>query len=49
MALIFALFASLMSAYAFDYFDSSFRTPAEVVEMLGIPVVVAISKSKKVA
>jgi uncharacterized protein involved in exopolysaccharide biosynthesis len=49
MAMIFALFASVLTAYALDYFDSSFRTPAEVVDMLGIPVVIPISKSRKVA
>jgi hypothetical protein len=31
-------------AYAADYFDSSFHTPAQVIDLLDIPVVVAISK-----
>jgi uncharacterized protein involved in exopolysaccharide biosynthesis len=39
-----ATFVSIMATYAFDYFDSSFHTPAEVIETLGIPVVVSISK-----
>lgn len=44
LALLLAAFLSIMTAYAFDYFDSSFHSPAEVVDMLGIPVVVPISK-----
>jgi uncharacterized protein involved in exopolysaccharide biosynthesis len=32
------------AAYAADYFDSSFHTPAQVVDFLEIPIVVAISK-----
>jgi uncharacterized protein involved in exopolysaccharide biosynthesis len=43
-ALAVALIFSLSSAYAFDYFDSSFQTPAQVRETLGIPIVVAISR-----
>jgi hypothetical protein len=35
---------SLAVAYTVDYFDSSFHAPAEVVDMLGIPVVVAVPK-----
>jgi polysaccharide biosynthesis transport protein len=35
---------SVAVAYTVDYFDSSFHTPAEVVDMLGIPVVVAFPK-----
>jgi hypothetical protein len=31
-------------AYGLEYFDSSFHTPAQVVDMLGIPVVVAVPK-----
>jgi capsular polysaccharide biosynthesis protein len=31
-------------AYLVDYFDSSFHTPAQVIDMLGIPVVVAVPK-----
>jgi uncharacterized protein involved in exopolysaccharide biosynthesis len=44
LALVFATFVSTMTAYAFDYFDSSFHSPSEVVDMLGIPVVVPMSK-----
>lgn len=39
-----ASFIALMTAYAFDYFDSSFRTPGEVADTLGIPVVVTMAK-----
>ncbi len=44
LAFVAAAFLSIMTAYAFDYFDSSFHSPAEVVDMLGIPVVVPMSK-----
>jgi uncharacterized protein involved in exopolysaccharide biosynthesis len=38
------LFASIGAAYTADYFDSTFHTPAEVIDVLGIPVVVAMRK-----
>ena len=31
-------------AYAVDYFDPSFHTPAQVIDILGIPLVVAVPK-----
>jgi len=31
-------------AFVLDYFDSSFRTPAEVLETLRIPVLGAVPK-----
>ncbi|MGO9338921.1 MAG: GumC family protein [Terracidiphilus sp.] len=39
-----AILMSIGTAYTFDYFDSSFHTPAQVIEMMGIPVVIAVSK-----
>jgi uncharacterized protein involved in exopolysaccharide biosynthesis len=39
-----AAFASVGSAYAADYFDSSVRTPAQLSEHLGIPLVVVFPK-----
>jgi len=39
-----ATIASIGSAYAADYFDSSFRTPAQLTEGLGIPLVVVFPK-----
>jgi len=39
-----AVFVSIATIYVVDYFDSSFHTPAEIVDILGIPVVVSISK-----
>ena len=39
-----AAVTSVATAYGLDYLDSSFHTPAQVVDMLGIPVVVAVSK-----
>jgi len=39
-----AIILSLSAAYAADYLDTSFRTSAEVSEMLGVPIVVAIPK-----
>ncbi|QNI33057.1 hypothetical protein H7849_03515 [Alloacidobacterium dinghuense] len=44
LAFVVAAFLSIMTAFAFDHFDSSFHSPAEVVDMLGIPVVVPMSK-----
>jgi uncharacterized protein involved in exopolysaccharide biosynthesis len=44
LALIFAAFAATLTAYGFDHFDSSFHTPADVVDTLGIPVVITMSK-----
>ena len=35
---------SLATAYLIDYFDPSFHTPAQVIDILGIPVVVAVPK-----
>jgi uncharacterized protein involved in exopolysaccharide biosynthesis len=39
-----AIVLSVGSAYAADYFDSSFQDPAQVADTLGIPVVVAFPK-----
>jgi uncharacterized protein involved in exopolysaccharide biosynthesis len=44
LAFVLAAFISVGSVYALDHFDSSFHTPAEVIDILGIPVVVAVSK-----
>jgi len=44
LAFMAALFVSLVTAYGFDYFDSSFHTPADVADTLGIPVVVTMAK-----
>lgn len=44
IALCSATVLSIGTAYAVDYFDSSFHTPAQVIDILGIPVVVAVSK-----
>ncbi|MFZ0745013.1 MAG: Wzz/FepE/Etk N-terminal domain-containing protein [Terracidiphilus sp.] len=46
LAFILAAFMATMTAYAFDYLDSSFHTPSEVVDTLGIPVVITMSKKK---
>ena len=46
LAFVLAAFLATMTTYAFDYFDSSFHTPTEVVDTLGIPVVVTMSKKK---
>ena len=42
--LAFATMLAIAMAYLVDYFDSSFHTPAQVIDMLGIPVVVAVPK-----
>jgi polysaccharide biosynthesis protein PslE len=44
IALGFATLLSIAMAYIMEYFDSSFHTPAQVIDMLGIPVVVAVPK-----
>jgi uncharacterized protein involved in exopolysaccharide biosynthesis len=43
-ALAFATILAICMAYLVEYFDSSFHTPAQVIDMLGIPVVVAVPK-----
>lgn len=44
VALGLALVMSVGTVYVLEYFDSSFHTPAQVVDMLGIPVVVAVPR-----
>jgi len=44
VALGIAAMFSLPTAYFIDYFDPSFHTPAQVVDVLGIPVVIAVPK-----
>jgi uncharacterized protein involved in exopolysaccharide biosynthesis len=39
-----AAFVSIAAVFTVDYFDSSFHTPGDVADTLGIPVVVTISK-----
>ena len=40
----FSLFLAICGAYVCDYLDPAFHSPAQVVDTLGIPVVVAIPK-----
>jgi polysaccharide biosynthesis protein PslE len=44
VGLFVAFFMSVGLAFVLDYFDSSFRTPAEVLETLRIPVLGAVPK-----
>jgi uncharacterized protein involved in exopolysaccharide biosynthesis len=44
LALIAALLVSTAWIYLMDYMDSSFHTPAQVIDIMGIPVVIAVSK-----
>jgi uncharacterized protein involved in exopolysaccharide biosynthesis len=44
VALAFATALAIAMAYIIDYFDSSFHTPAQVIDILGISVVVAMPK-----
>jgi uncharacterized protein involved in exopolysaccharide biosynthesis len=44
IALAVAVLVSLSTTYIIDYFDPSFRTPAEVIDILGVGVVVALPK-----
>jgi uncharacterized protein involved in exopolysaccharide biosynthesis len=39
-----AMVISIGTAYAVEYLDPSFHTPAQVIDMMGIPVVIAVSK-----
>jgi uncharacterized protein involved in exopolysaccharide biosynthesis len=39
-----SLVMSIVAAYVADYFDASFHTPAQVIDILDIPVVVAVPK-----
>jgi uncharacterized protein involved in exopolysaccharide biosynthesis len=39
-----AVFLSFGTAYLVDYTDSSFHNPAQVIDMMGIPVVISVSK-----
>ena len=44
LAFLAAVFAGAMAAYGFDYVDSSFHTPNDVADTLGIPVVIPMSR-----
>ena len=44
VALLLAVVIAISVTYVLDYLDPSFRTPAEVIDILGIPVVVSVSK-----
>jgi uncharacterized protein involved in exopolysaccharide biosynthesis len=44
VAISIAAFLSIGIGYTADYFDSSFHTPAQVSDTLGIPVVIAMPK-----
>ena len=44
IGLILGTVLSIGTAYAVDYFDPSFHAPAQVIDILGIPVVVTIPK-----
>jgi uncharacterized protein involved in exopolysaccharide biosynthesis len=39
-----AMFLSIGAAYGFDYWDPAFHTPAQVIDILGIPVVISVGK-----
>jgi uncharacterized protein involved in exopolysaccharide biosynthesis len=39
-----ALFTSMVAAFVMEHLDSSFRTPAEVTEILGIPVLASVAR-----
>lgn len=46
LAFAVAFVLSIGAAYTVDYFDTSFHSPAQVVDILGIPVVVTVSKKR---
>jgi capsular polysaccharide biosynthesis protein len=39
-----ALLTSFLFTFVTDYLDPSFHTPAQVINILGIPVVIAVPK-----
>jgi uncharacterized protein involved in exopolysaccharide biosynthesis len=39
-----ALLLALLMTYGADYYDNSFQTPAQVIDSLGIPVVISMAK-----
>lgn len=41
-----AFLLSLTTVYVVDYVDSSFHTPSQVIEALGVPIVIAVPKKK---
>lgn len=44
LAFVLAVLVSVPTAHVLDYFDPFFHTPAEVIKLLGIPVVVELPK-----
>lgn len=44
MGLFLAIVVSASTTYTVDYLDSSFRTPRDVVDILGIPIVAGVPK-----
>jgi len=44
VAFILALFFSILAAYSVNYLDATFHTPNQVIDTLGIPVVVGMPK-----
>ena len=44
MGIFFAMVVSAGAAYTVDYLDSSFRTPRDVMDVLGIPLVAGVPK-----
>jgi uncharacterized protein involved in exopolysaccharide biosynthesis len=44
IGIFFAMVVSASAAYTVDYLDSSFRTPREVMDVLGIPLVAGVPK-----
>jgi uncharacterized protein involved in exopolysaccharide biosynthesis len=46
MGLFLAMIVSAGAVYTVDYLDSSFRTPQDVIDVLGIPVVAGVPKQR---
>jgi uncharacterized protein involved in exopolysaccharide biosynthesis len=44
VAFVFSIVLSIASTYTADYLDSSFHSPAEVIDILDIPVVISMPK-----
>jgi len=44
VSILAAMLLALIMAYGTDYYDNSFQTPAQVIDSLGIPVVISMAK-----
>lgn len=48
LALVMSIFLGLLFAFIFDYMDQTFRSPDEIVRVLGVPFLGGIPKQRKI-